>query len=86
MESKNIKILLIFFVLVGVGIYYYVSSNSQKCNIKGNISDSGDKIYHLPDCASYDKTSIDESKGEKMFCSEREATDAGWRKAKNCGK
>lgn len=53
------------------------------CLIKGNISSSG-KIYHLPGCGSYDKTSIDESVGERWFCTEEEAIFAGWRKAKNC--
>lgn len=52
------------------------------CLIKGNIST--EKIYHLPGCGSYDKTVIDESKGERWFCTEPEATAAGWRKAKNC--
>lgn len=52
------------------------------CSIKGNIST--EKIYHLPGCDSYDKTVIDESKGERWFCTEEEAVAAGWRKAKNC--
>jgi len=54
------------------------------CSIKGNISSGGEKIYHMIGCGSYNKTVIDESKGEKWFCSEQEATDAGWRKALNC--
>lgn len=54
------------------------------CTIKGNISSSGEKIYHNPGCGSYDKTAIDESAGERWFCSEDEAVGAGWRKAKNC--
>lgn len=54
------------------------------CNIKGNISASGEKIYHLPGCGSYDKTQIDESRGERWFCTEEEAQTAGWRKALNC--
>jgi len=44
----------------------------------------GEKIYHMIGCASYDKTVIDESAGEKWFCAEQEALDAGWRKALNC--
>ncbi len=60
------------------------SSQNSSCKIKGNISAAGEKIYHLPGCGSYDKTSIDESRGEKWFCSEDEAVSAGWRKAKNC--
>lgn len=61
-------------------------SNEQNgsCVIKGNVGASGEKIYHLPGCGSYDKTAIDESRGEKWFCSESEAVAAGWRKAKNC--
>lgn len=59
-------------------------TQSEGCIVKGNISSSGEKIYHLPGCGSYDKTSIDESKGERWFCSEDEAQKAGWRKARNC--
>jgi len=59
------------------------SSNSS-CVIKGNISSSGENIYHLPGCGSYGKTGIDESRGERWFCTEEEAVRAGWRKAKNC--
>ena len=61
-----------------------ISSPDEGCKIKGNISASGEKIYHLFGCGSYDKTKIDESRGEKWFCSEDEAVNSGWRKAKNC--
>lgn len=54
------------------------------CAIKGNISTSGEKIYHLPACGSYAKTTIEENRGERWFCSEAEAQAAGWRKALNC--
>lgn len=54
------------------------------CQIKGNVSASGDKIYHLPGCGSYEKTVIDETVGERYFCTEQDAEAAGWRKAKNC--
>jgi len=59
-------------------------TDSDSCVIKGNISSSGEKIYHLPGCSSYNVTKIDEARGEKWFCSEQEALDAGWRKALNC--
>ncbi|KNX39272.1 nuclease [Luteipulveratus halotolerans] len=52
------------------------------CDIKGNINDEGEKIYHVPGQQFYDKTKISPSKGERMFCSESDARDAGWRKAK----
>jgi endonuclease YncB( thermonuclease family) len=48
------------------------------CAIKGNISKNG-RIYHLPGSPSYASTRIDESKGERWFCTEQEAQAAGWR-------
>ena len=54
-----------------------------KCQIKGNISSRGEKIYHLPNSKNYLKTKISTSKGEKWFCSEKEAQENGWRKPKN---
>ncbi|WP_226913254.1 thermonuclease family protein [Gephyromycinifex aptenodytis] len=55
-----------------------------KCAIKGNISrGSGEKIYHVPSGDSYQRTQISESKGERWFCSEREAVEAGWRRARD---
>jgi endonuclease YncB( thermonuclease family) len=48
------------------------------CDIKGNISGNG-RIYHLPGGAHYARTRIDESRGERWFCSESEARAAGWR-------
>jgi len=54
------------------------------CTVKGNISASREKIYHLQGCGSYSKTAIDENRGERWFCSEQEAQTAGWRRALNC--
>ncbi|WKN46458.1 thermonuclease family protein [Tunicatimonas pelagia] len=56
---------------------------SADCKIKGNISRSGEKIYHTPTSPWYNKTSIDETKGERWFCSEEEAQQAGWRRVKH---
>ena len=54
----------------------------QDCRgkIKGNISlDGNQRIYHVPGSRDYESTKIDESKGERWFCTEQEATRAGWR-------
>ena len=51
----------------------------EGCNIKGNINSKGDHIYHVPGSSSYGATKINESKGERWFCSEAEARSAGWR-------
>ncbi|WP_444429667.1 sunset domain-containing protein [Rhodobacter capsulatus] len=48
------------------------------CRIKGNISKKG-QIFHLPGSRDYDRTRIDETRGERWFCTEAEARAAGWR-------
>ena len=52
--------------------------------IKGNISDSGERIYHVPGCQGYDATVIHPEDGERYFSTETDARAAGWRKALNC--
>ncbi|NLH48650.1 MAG: thermonuclease family protein [Myxococcales bacterium] len=54
----------------------------SKCKIKGNINASGERIFHVPGQHNYDKTQINEAAGEKWFCTEEEAIQAGWRRAK----
>lgn len=54
----------------------------SSCVIKGNISSSGERIYHEPGQRYYDATIIQPEKGERWFCSEAEARAAGWRRAK----
>ena len=48
------------------------------CPIKGNISGNG-KIYHTPWSRYYAQTGVNTKRGERWFCNEKEATDAGWR-------
>ena len=48
------------------------------CPIKGNISRNG-RIYHTPWSPWYKRTKINLNKGERWFCSEAEALQAGWR-------
>jgi micrococcal nuclease len=49
------------------------------CDIKGNVSSGGDKIYHLPGTNNYDDTVITPEEGELWFCSVEEAIANGWR-------
>ncbi|OIK12735.1 thermonuclease family protein [Bacillus sp. MUM 13] len=51
-------------------------SLNRACDIKGNISSRGAKIYHMPGQHFYKAT-----KPEKMFCTENEAVKAGFRKS-----
>ncbi len=55
---------------------------NPSCAIKGNITDKGERIYHLPGDPWYARTKVDVSKGEKWLCSEKEALAAGWRSPK----
>ena len=48
------------------------------CAIKGNVSAQG-RIYHLPEGAFYERTTIDPGDGERWFCTPEEARAAGWR-------
>ena len=58
------------------------SDHKADCDIKGNISSSGEKIYHLPGGRYYDQVKITTSKGERWFCSEEDAVSQGWRPAR----
>lgn len=58
------------------------AQTNNECTIKGNINSTGEKIYHTQGQRYYEKTKIEESAGERWFCSEVEAESAGWRKSK----
>jgi hypothetical protein len=49
------------------------------CAIKGNVNSKGEKIYHTPDGAFYDRTDIKPEEGDRWFCSSAEAEAAGFR-------
>ncbi len=52
------------------------------CGIKGNISERGNKFYHVPGVSkNYDGIVIQPEKGERWFCTEAEALDNGWMKS-----
>ncbi len=51
------------------------------CAVKGNVNDRGERIYHRPGDADYERVVIRTDKGERWFCSEDEARAAGWRPA-----
>ena len=53
------------------------------CNIKGNVSqNTGERIYHVPGQRYYDAARISLRHGERWFCSEEEARQAGWRRSR----
>jgi hypothetical protein len=56
--------------------------NVLGCDIKGNINERGERIYHMPGQKYYSATVISRARGERWFCTQWEAWWAGWRKAK----
>lgn len=58
------------------------NESNNNCVIKGNISRNGNKIYHMPWSKHYKRTQINVAKGERWFCDENQALDAGWRAPK----
>lgn len=57
----------------------------EKCVIKGNINKRYEKDYFLPGCPNYKRVIIDPRKGERWFCTEKEAKEAGWQMSAACG-
>jgi len=58
---------------------------NSKCIIKGNLDqNSGRKIYYFPGCSQYEFTIIEKDIGEDWFCTEKEAQEAGFVRAKSC--
>jgi endonuclease YncB( thermonuclease family) len=53
----------------------------RECVIKGNIDIEGKRLYYMPGTSSYASVSINFLQGERLFCTEEEAREAGWRKA-----
>lgn len=51
------------------------------CLIKGNINSDGERIYHMPGGRYYEATVISTGQGERWFCSEAAAREAGWRRS-----
>ncbi|MDF1598242.1 succinoglycan biosynthesis protein exoi [Mesorhizobium sp. YIM 152430] len=92
---KSLPAFPVAFLLIGAAGVGYTASDmpldrfaamlpGSGCDIKGNVSvDTGERIYHVPGQPYYHDTVISMDKGERWFCSEAEARQAGWRKARN---
>jgi endonuclease YncB( thermonuclease family) len=65
-----------------------VNPDKPECVIKGNYDASETKrskrIYHFPGCGRYDDIGVELYRGDRWFCSEKEAEEAGFVKSGNC--
>jgi len=59
-----------------------VNKKKPRCNIKGN--DRNGKIYYTTECGFYDNVTVQLYLGDRWFCSEKEAINAGFRKPEQC--
>lgn len=76
--------MLVGAVFIGGPIALELGPPLVGCSIKGNISvNTGERIYHIPGQEDYWRTRINWLKGERWFCSEMAARQAGWRNARN---
>ena len=62
-------------------------TKKEGCLIKGNYREADNtRIYHMPNCYNYEKTTIRPGTSDKWFCTEEEATTTGFVKSKDCPK
>jgi hypothetical protein len=80
MTRHFIRIILLATAMAAPGLV--AAQQNTACNIKGNVSTKGERIYHVPGQRYYNETRIQASHGERWFCSEEEARAAGWRRSK----
>jgi len=55
-------------------------SPDPSCSIKGNVNSRGDRIYHMEGWRDYNRTDVKPEEGDRWFCTEQEAEDAGFRR------
>ncbi len=61
------------------------TAEQEGCEIKGNFhKGTKDRVYHLPDCYNYKQVNINPNEGDRWFCTENEAEEAGFVKTKDC--
>ncbi len=56
----------------------------SECKIKANIDNENKKLYYRLDCRGYGNVTVNTAFGDAWFCSETEATMAGFLKASGC--
>ena len=53
------------------------------CKIKGNYDIHGKRYYHLPEFRHYSQVVVNLDKADRWFCSEDEAIEAGFIRARD---
>lgn len=53
---------------------------SADCLVKGSIDAAGERLYAVPLDRGYRQIELDPARGERAFCSDEDASAAGWRR------
>jgi len=64
---------------LGIKIWTVGREVELPCDIKGDVTNDGEKIYHILGQQMYDATVINPKQGETWFCSYEEAEAAGFK-------
>ncbi|AHG48849.1 hypothetical protein RLEG12_07895 (plasmid) [Rhizobium leguminosarum bv. trifolii CB782] len=67
--------------ILATAIFTSPMASGIGCGIKGNVSNTGERIFHIPGQEYYRETVVNPLRGERWFCTEEAAREAGWRKA-----
>ena len=63
----------------------FSTQETTECVIKGKKLGEGEGVFRAPACSAYQETIVKQSQGDQWFCSEDEATQAGFERAPDCG-
>ena len=61
-----------------IGVHGNQCKVTSTCQIKGNIDDNNKKWFYMPGCTGYGNVTVNTAFGDAWFCSEIEATMAGF--------
>jgi endonuclease YncB( thermonuclease family) len=56
------------------------AAGKAACRIKGTVAADGGRFYYTPLDDGFDAIAIDPDRGERLFCSDDEARQAGWKR------
>lgn len=65
------------------GLWRYCAPDPLKgCLVKGSYDKRGHRWYHLPEFRHYEQVVVNLENGDQWFCTEKEAREAGFRRAR----
>lgn len=63
-----------------MSLQYRPRSEHAACLVKGTVTDAGERLYFGPLDKEFESIEIDPERGDRLFCGDDEAREAGWRR------